>query len=180
LTYSQPHRSPTKQVPADGDEDEAGEAGEVPMKTVDDPVFEAAVRDVMDQVDYERDAERDARREERRSEWSSRWVSSMGDQLGLRDDQRERVLDVIQDHFNALTQLREKSPEERPVLRSEWRAQMNELSGKAEKELFEVLDSSQKQKYEELDDGDKIGGRGSFGRFGGGDGNTNNRRNQNQ
>ena len=161
LTFAQQHTSPTRAV---GEED--GEDGNSPTKTVDDPVFEAAVRDVLDQVEYERNADRDTRREERRTQWTERWVASLSEPLGLSDEQKQKVAGIVTEHFRAMSEL--GNSEERPVLRSEWRKRMSELSEKANQQLTDVLDSSQKAKYDEMDDSDKLGGRGSWGRFGGG------------
>lgn len=155
LTFAQEHRSPTT---ADDNRQDAGR--ETPEKSVDDPVFEAAVRDVIDQVDEERDAQRDARRAERRTEWTKRWIVSLGDQLALRPDQAARIEAIVGEHVEAMRALRNSDGDAGPVLRSEWRRRVKEISDQSEQKLGSVLDPSQKAKYDALDEADKLGGRG--------------------
>jgi hypothetical protein len=166
LTFSQEHRSPTREV-AQGEGEQAGEPGK-PKKTVDDPVFEAAVRDVFDRVQDERDSQRNLRRDQREAESTDRWLSVVGQQLQLREDQQTQIKSILQKQSESLRALRDSNSEARPVLRSEWRTKMAEIAQQAETALAGVLDASQKAKYDALDEDDKIAGRGSFGRFGGG------------
>lgn len=159
LTFAQEHRSPTREV-ADEEETDPGQ----PKKTVDDPVFEAAVRDIFDRVEDERDSQRNTRRDQRETERSERWVSAMSQQLQLREDQQQQVKALLQKQSESMRALRDSNAEDRPVLRSEWQAKMRAISQEAETALAGLLDASQRTKYDALDDADKIDSRGSFGR----------------
>lgn len=161
LTFAQEHRSPTREVA----EDEGTEPGQ-PKKTVDDPVFEAAVRDIFDRVEDERDSQRNTRRDQRETERTDRWVAAMGEQLQLREDQQQQVRALLQKQSESLRALRDSNSAERPVLRSEWQAKMTAISQQTETALAGILDASQRTKYEALDEADKIGSRSSFGRGG--------------
>jgi hypothetical protein len=57
---------------------------------VDDPVFEAAVRDVMDRMDAEKSAERRTRQTDRIREMSERWADSGVDRAALTPEQKRR------------------------------------------------------------------------------------------
>jgi hypothetical protein len=164
LTFAQEHRSPTREVAA---EEGQGEPGK-PTKTVDDPVFEAAVRDVLDRVEVERDSQRDTRRDQRQAESAERWISAVGQQLRLRDDQQQQIKTLLQKQSESTRALRDSNVEGRPLLRSEWRAKMAEISQQTEAALVGILDAAQRAKYDALDEDDKIGNQRSFGGRGGG------------
>jgi hypothetical protein len=161
LTFAQEHRSPTREV-AEGEGQQEGEQGK-PTKTVDDPVFEAAVRDVLDRVEVERDSQRDTRRDQRQAESAERWISAVGQQLQLREDQQQQIKAILQKQSESTRALRDSTVEGRPLLRSEWRAKMAEISQQTEVALVALLDTSQKAKYDALDEDDKIGSQRSFG-----------------
>jgi hypothetical protein len=130
---------------------------------VDDPVFEAAVRDVLDRVQDEREAQRNTRRDQREAESADRWVLAVGPQLQLREDQQSQIKAILQKQSESMRALRDSNTDDRPMLRSEWRAKMTEISQQTETALLGVLDASQKAKYETLDEDDKVGGQRSFG-----------------
>lgn len=129
--------------------------------SIDDPVFETAVRDIMDQIDDERREERRARMEERRKQAADRWAGWLGGELGLNDAQKQKVADIVRDYFQQMQAMR--NSDAGPMSRSEWRDKSRELRAKSEEKLGQVLDPQQMDKYKNLEDDQKIG----FG-FGGG------------
>jgi hypothetical protein len=143
--------------------------GGVAAPTIDDPVFETAVRDIMEQIDEERQTERRARWEERRKQAADRWAGWLGGELGLNDDQKRKVAEVVQDYFKRMQEMR--NSDAGPMSRSERREQSQALRTESEKKLGQVLDPSQMEKYRGLDDDQKIGfGFGGGRRRGGGPG----------
>lgn len=138
-----------------------GDGGAAPA-TIDDPVFDTAVRDIMSQVNEERREERRARWEERRKQAADRWAGWLGGELGLSDAQKQKVAAIVQDYFKRM-QEQMRNPDAGPMSRSERRDKMRSLRADTEKQLGQVLDAQQMDKYDGLDDDQKIG----FG-FGGG------------
>jgi hypothetical protein len=139
----------------------AGDGGAAPA-TIDDPVFDTAVRDIMSQVNEERREERRARWEERRKQTADRWAGWLSGELGLSDAQKQKVAAIVQDYFKRM-QEQMWNPDAGAMTRSERRDSMRSLRADSEKKLGQVLDPQQMDKYDALDDDQKIG----FG-FGGG------------
>ncbi len=130
--------------------------------TVDNPVFQAAVRDVVDQMELERRGEREARFEERRRQGAEQWSASLGEKLGLSEAQRQKVTDVMMDFSREMRAAR--SSDAGSPSRDEWRQRAAAARQKGEDKLGQILDPTQRQKYDTLDDEEKLGsGRG--GRF---------------
>ena len=151
----------------------AEDAGAAPSSVVDDPVFQAAVRDVMDQRETEKRDERKTERDERRRKGAERWSNQMATTLGLTDAQKQKVTAAMQGYFEDMRALRES--DNPPSSPGEWRQKMTELRNKREGELTQALTPEQKQKYDALDDDEKLGagfgrGRGRRGGAGAGDG----------
>lgn len=149
----------------------AEDAGAPASSVVDDPVFQAAVRDVMDQRETEKRDERKTERDERRKKAAERWTNGLGTTLGLTDAQKQKVAAAVAGYFEDMRALRESdNPPNSP---SEWRQRMDELKKKREGELAQALTPEQKQKYDALEDDDKLGagfGRRRGRRGGGGNG----------
>jgi hypothetical protein len=150
----------------------AADGGAPPSSVVDDPVFQAAVRDVMDQVETEKRDERKTEREERRRKMADRFSDGLATTLGLSDAQKQKVAAAVQAYFEDMRALRDS--ENPPQSPSEWRQKMDELQKKRESELTQALTPEQKQKYDALDAEDKLGAgfgrrRGGRGRGAGGD-----------
>ncbi len=130
---------------------------------IDDPVFENAVRDVLEQVEDERREERSARGAERRKKMAERWTSELGTELSLSDAQKQKVAEAVQEYFESLRALRDSDGG--PGSRAEWREAARTEREKAEGKLGQILDSGQMQKYKALDDDKKLGfGGGGRGR----------------
>lgn len=141
-------RAPTGRGPAPG-----GEARPI----VDDPVFEAAVRDVMDRLEEERRGERQTKREERQAQSAERWSQALGEKLGLSDAQKQKLAEIAQELSRQLRELRDSdagSPTDERV---------RELRARGEARVAQVLDPRQMEKYGALDPGEKLGSGGRRG-----------------
>jgi len=122
---------------------------------VDDPVFEAAVRDVVEQFDEERRAERQSRSDERRRQAAERWSTSLGDKLALTEDQKQKVMALATDYANEVRTARGSDAEQ--VSGDEWRQKAAALREKSEARLTQVLDPVQRKKYDALEEDEKLG-----------------------
>lgn len=130
-------------------------AAEQPI--VDDPVFEAAVRDVVDRLEEERNTDRELRRAERRKQRAERWAANLADKLRLSEQQRAAI-SAINQRFQ--DQFRQAARGDGGFLdRDARRARFAELRTQAEAELARVLDGSQLQSYRELPEKEQLGGR---------------------
>jgi hypothetical protein len=112
----------------------------------DDPVFEAAVRDVMDKMQQERSKERD----ERRQQAAQHWADQLGEKLELTDKQKAGVLGVADDVMDKMREMREAAPGAGPG--PGWRDQRNTLIAQGEQRLGEVLSAHQMEVYKESPD----------------------------
>lgn len=132
---------------------------------VDDPVFEAAVRDVMDRVGEERESERDVERDQRRQQVAEGWADQLGEKLSLTDPQKTKVKEVIEGLFQKMRDLRESRNADAGAFltRSQRFAQMRELGTEAEGKLKQVLDGKQMAEYESLDGDLRLGGARPWG-----------------
>jgi len=123
----------------------------------------------LDQVNEERREERRARFEERRKQVADRWSSWLGTEVGLNDAQKQKVAAIVQDYFKRLQEMR--NSDAGAMSRSEWREKARSVRADSEKQLGQVLDAQQMEKYQGLDDDQKIGfGFGGGGRRRGGGG----------
>jgi hypothetical protein len=112
----------------------------------DDPVFEAAVRDVMNKMQEERAGER----EDRRQQGVQRWADQLGEKLQLNDQQKASVAAIGQDFVQKLRDQREAgagTPAGQPMFE-----QRSALLAQAEQKLAEVLSPKQMQTYKESPD----------------------------
>ena len=126
-------------------------------QVIDDPVFEAAVRDVVERLQEERVADRQLERSERRKQRAEQWSGELAGTLRLNDRQRAAVSAVAQQFYD---RIREAGSSDAGRLdREARRARMAELRTQAENELGRVLDGSQLQSYRALPEEQKLGGR---------------------
>lgn len=132
------------------------------LAVVDDPVFEAAVRDVLDQVRVEQRSQRDTEREERRRESVTRWSGGLQAKLRLTDPQRQKIERIAEDYFAELRKLRDS--DERPQSREQWRTTMQALREQSNAKIAGLLDPSQRRDYQALEAEEQLG----FGLGGGG------------
>lgn len=145
--------------------DDPGGAAPAPGKPhIDDPVFDTAVRDIIDQVSEERREEREARQTDRRKRMAEAWTQEIAGELGLSDAQKQKVADIVREYFDSLRALRD-SDAGPPASRAQWRERARAEREKAEKKLGQTLDAGQMEKYKGLDDDKKLGmGGGGRGR----------------
>ncbi len=145
----------------------AEDAGAPAGSVVDDPVFQAAVRDVMDQVEVEKRDERRVERDERRRQAAARWTSSLSKELGLSDAQKQKVAAIVEGYFDDLRAIRESDAG--PGSPRDWRQSMQDARKKREDELAQALTPAQMEKYDSLESDQKLGaGFGGGRRFRGG------------
>jgi hypothetical protein len=114
-------------------------------KPIDDPVFEAAVRDVVDRMEQDRNAERDARRNERQVQQAKRWADRLGEEASLNNDQKAKVLEIAQQYMEKLRQAGQADGG--PVSREERNERRNAARADAEKQLGEALSPRQMQTF---------------------------------
>lgn len=138
---------------------------------VDDPVFEAAVRDVIDRAEVDRETERELRRDDRRKQMATRWADELAPRLGLNDQQKAKLLEIAQQFMSELGRAWERDGGASPS-RSQRRAEMQRLREQSEQKLRTILDPNQMRSYEALSDEEKLG----FPRRRGGDDPATNRR----
>jgi hypothetical protein len=115
--------------------------GARPRALPDDPVFEAAVRDVMDRAQQERAGERD----ERRMQGAQRWADQLAEKLQLAEPQKASVLAVGRDLLQRLRDMRDAAVA--PPTGPSWAEQRTALVAQGEKQLSELLSPQQMQAY---------------------------------
>lgn len=131
-------------------------------KLVDDPVFEAAVRDVVEKVQQERTGDR----EERRTQSLQRWADRLAEQASLSAVQKTKVLAIAQELNDKVRDMRDSDAGANT--RQEFLAQREALRAQSEEKLKEVLSQKQMEVYRgsselQLDIGWGRGGRGRRG-----------------
>ena len=125
---------------------------------VDNPVFDAAVRDVMDRAEQERSVEREAQRSEWRKQASEEWASGLTEKLRLTEMQKAKALAVATSFWDKLREARQGDAGA-PLNRQESRARLDQLRSAAEAELGQVLSPAQLSSYKELDEASRLGSR---------------------
>ena len=123
---------------------------------VDNPVFEAAVRDVMDRAEQERSLERETQRAEWRKRASEEWGNDLSQKLRLTDIQKAKVIEIANGFWEKLRDARQ-SDAGAPPTREQRRQQLDALRQAAEADLAKVLDHSQITSYRELDEASRLG-----------------------
>ena len=138
----------------------AGSADNPPIADVapiiDNPVFEAAVRDVMDRAEQDRTLEREAERAEWRQRAADHWAGELTSKLRLTDVQKAKAVEVANGFWEKLRDLR-PSDGGPPLTRQERRERTDALRKSAEGELAKVLDHGQMTSYQELDESLRLG-----------------------
>lgn len=130
---------------------------------VADPVFEAAVLDIMDRETGRKESERESRRTALRAERGRRFSSELGEKLELDVEQQEEIAQVVTDHFARFRELRNDESPDRPVTRRDFQARIEAINKEALEKLEEVMTPVQFERYQALDPADQIGfgwGRG--------------------
>ncbi len=152
--------SPLRSVPvADGGSAPAAVPGAPPGEAalVDDPLFEAAVRDVIERAESDRETEREMRRDDRRKQMAASWADDMATKLHLNEQQKTKVLEIAQKFMSEISRIWEQRDGGTGRSRSERRAEVQKLQEQSEQALRGVLDPAQARAYEALDEDDKLG-----------------------
>jgi hypothetical protein len=143
--------------PAATDAPPAADVGPI----VDNPVFEAAVRDVLERAEHERNMEREAQRAEWRKQAADEWANDMTEKLRLTELQKAQALSIASNFWEKLRDLRQGDAGAN-LGRQEWRARLDELRAAAESELAKALSPAQMSTYRELDESSRLGSRRSL------------------
>jgi hypothetical protein len=138
--------------------DQAAPAGSARQSAVDDPVFEAAVRDVLGRIESERRTEREARQQQRRREDAERWASGLSQRLGMTDAQKARVAELAREFYEKLGALGRGDGGAEPANREQRRQQVGALRSQYDQRMGEVLDGRQMREYQALDQAERLGG----------------------
>ncbi len=137
---------------------------------VDDPVFEAAVRDVVDRVEEEQDARREERQSQRREQMATAWARDLEAELGLSEPQREQLQALALEFFESMRgswQRQDEGADAGVLTWAERRAQGEKLREGFQGRLGELLSPAQLARYQALEPERQLGtgfGRGSRGR----------------
>ncbi len=135
----------------------AGEEGDAAEEAdVASPVFEAAVRDILDRVDDERREERQTRRGARAEEGAREISADLGAKLGLSSEQQLKLQEITKQHFAALAAMRDDA-ENRPKTMEEWRARRDAQRKQTDDALHQLLTPEQMRAYEALPEDERIG-----------------------
>lgn len=133
-------------------------ASELTSADVADPVFEAAVRDLLDRIDDERREERTERTRRRAGHGAQRVADRLTQELGLTERQQQELLDIFKAHYETLATLRDQDATDAPATPGEWRARMAEIRQSTDTKLEEALTPAQLEKYRNLDTSEFFGG----------------------
>jgi hypothetical protein len=123
---------------------------------VDNPVFEAAVRDIIDRTEEGRDDERAAARDEKRRHRDRDWVNELTMRLGLTPAQTERRSTIQADLASTLEHERQSSASEPFTPRDKRRAARRAIRERADEQLRGVLAPRQQSAYDQLNDDHKL------------------------
>jgi hypothetical protein len=143
---------------ADGGSSEQDTGGSS-RSSIGDPVFEAAVRDVVDRVRDEQASEREERWTERRRQASSEWSAALAQQLGLTADQKSRLTQLALAYYEQIRELWRDDSDAgtAPMTFSQRRERVQNLRAEYEQKMGDVLDRSQMEAYGELEPDQKLG-----------------------
>ena len=125
---------------------------------VDSPVFEAAVRDVVDRVQGEREQEREQQRQQRRDAAVGAWSEELGTKLALTDAQRQKVRDLALAFHDEVREMWTRGADAGAA--PSWqnrRESAQSLRESYEAKLGELLDGRQMREYEALGDEYRLG-----------------------
>lgn len=126
--------------------------------TIDDPLFETAVRDVVERRDAERDDERRVRRQERIKGHADRWANDLAAKLGLSDDQKRKVAELVRGQLESMARLREGDGDGgAPAGRGQWRQRMRAEREKMETSLAALLSPAQITQMKQLQEDGELG-----------------------
>lgn len=128
---------------------------------VDDPVFQAAVEDVIDRT-------RQERRQQRMQRFAQRVDDRLTGELKLDAEQQQKVAQAIQDYMQKMRDMWENRDADGGLDRTSRRQQMQKLRKNARDKIAGTLRSDQLDKFNSMDRALPFGGRGGRGRQRGG------------
>lgn len=134
-----------------------GVEGARPAADVADPVFEAAVLDIMDRDRERKEEEKITWQKQLQTERSRRYAGQLTDKLALDSGQQAQIASIVQGHFEQLRALRSEESPEQPTTRNEWRAARDKMNQALDEQLKAVLSAEQYTKYQALDPDDQLG-----------------------
>jgi hypothetical protein len=121
----------------------------------DNPVFELAVRSVLEEVEWEKTEERKAEQQNRRAERAAHMAEYLTQKLSLTSDQKSNVEKIFAESMTAFRNLRESPDGGRsPESRQEWRKAAEQVRTQTEQRLGQVLTPAQLQSYQALQNDD--------------------------
>lgn len=126
---------------------------------VDDPVFEAAVRDVVQRVQEEHESEHEAKLAEQRQVAATHWASGLVDKLHLTGEQQTKLVSIAHDFYDHVRDALAVPDGGATPSFGDQRAKVRALRDESEQKLGQVLDPSQLASYEKLDDDDQLSAR---------------------
>jgi hypothetical protein len=127
----------------------APQANDAPL--VNDPVFEAAVLDILERAEDDRSSERDVRRTERAHQQAEHWTKELTTRLALSSTQAAKLLEIRTQLASDLRERRRDVAGGPFVPREQRRAAVAALRERAERELRKVLEPQQVARYDELE-----------------------------
>jgi hypothetical protein len=146
--------APQSVTPTAGAVPAAGASTAEPSRTfapVVDPVFEAAVLDILERAEDDRDSERDVRRSERARQQAEHWTQELKERLALSAAQAAKLLEL---RTQLTADLRERNRETEGgqfVPREQRRKEREALRERAERHLRDMLEPQQEARYDELE-----------------------------
>jgi hypothetical protein len=123
-----------------------------PPVAVGSPVFEAAVLDIIDRAEEDRELQRSATRDARKQRRSEHWANEVTMRLGLTPAQTETLRAIEAELDSRLERERRASTEGPFVPRDQRRAARQAIRQHAERRLRGTLAPPQQAAYDELDD----------------------------
>ncbi len=130
---------------------ERAPVGDNPTADLDvaDPVFEAAVADIIERDIERRRVERREQRQQQREQEMSRSVSQLSRALSLAPAQQSELLRLLSEHREKVSELRENA-EPNVDNRADLRARFDALAETTEKSVLRVLSPQQADSYRAL------------------------------
>jgi hypothetical protein len=126
---------------------------------VADPVFEAAVLDIIDREQERKEEERASWRRQLQVQRGSRYAAELTEPLQLSPEQQADVSQAVVEYFEKWRTLREDNSAERPATRNEWRATRDRMNQTFDEKLRTILRPDQAATYDALPADQKVGWR---------------------
>jgi len=138
-------------------EGETAERSKAEELDVADPVFEAAVLDIMDREQERKEEKRTTSSKERHAERGRRYATDLGNALQLDSAQQGEMAQVVASYFDEWRALRDGDSSSPPATRREWQAERERMNQALEEKIRGVLGPQQYAAYQALHPDDKVG-----------------------